>query len=202
MNIGIVVGSMREKSESGRVGEYLEEVLKNKNIISDTFNLKKISLPFWDEDFWEDTENWKQIWFPVSERLKNCSGFLFICPEYGGMASPVLKNFFLLCNRQELAHKPALIVSLSGSRGGAYPVSELRMSSYKNTFINYIPEHIVIRNVSHLLHNAVKDEFQKEDQFIRERIEYSINILIAYAEALASVRSKNLFDYKKFKNGM
>ena len=63
------------------------------------------------------------------------------------MATPIAKNFFLICNKGELAHKPGLIVSISSGNGGAYPVSELRSSSYKNTHIMWIPEQIIIRNV-------------------------------------------------------
>ena len=40
-----------------------------------------------------------------------------------------------------------LIVSISSGNGGAYPISELRSSSYKNSHILWIPENIIIRNV-------------------------------------------------------
>ncbi len=58
-----------------------------------------------------------------------------------------LKNFFLMFSRFELGHKPAMIVAVSSGDGGAYPVAELRMSSYKNNRICYIPEQLNLRNV-------------------------------------------------------
>ena len=40
------------------------------------------------------------------------------------------KNFFLHCNKGELSHKPALLVSISSGNGGSYPISELRSSNF------------------------------------------------------------------------
>ena len=84
-----------------------------------------------------------------------------VVPEYGGMSTPNSKNFFLLFNffffffffllNGELFHKPGLIVSISSGNGGAYPISELRSSSYKNSHIMWIPENIIIRNVNQFL---------------------------------------------------
>ena len=51
----------------------------------------------------------------------------------------------IACGSGEFAHKPGLIVSISSGNGGAYPISELRSSSYKNSHILWIPENIIIR---------------------------------------------------------
>ena len=63
-------------------------------------------------------------------QIKIVRWFFFVVPEYGGMATPNSK-IFLVFNNGELFHKPGLIVSISSGNGGAYPVSELRSSSYK-----------------------------------------------------------------------
>ena len=60
-------------------------------------------------------------------------------------------------NRFQLGHKPALIVTVSSADGGAYPVAELRMSSYKNNRICYLPEHVILRNVERILNDDAKD---------------------------------------------
>ena len=83
----------------------------------------------------------------MSKKLIKSQGFVLVVPEYGGMASPNSKNLFLLANNGEFFHKPGLIVSISSGLGGAYPISELRSSSYKNSHIMWIPENIIIRNV-------------------------------------------------------
>ena len=75
----------------------------------------------------------------IKDIVKKSDGFILVVPEYGGMATPVAKNIFLLCGNGEFAHKPGLIVSVSSGNVGAYPKSELRMSSYKNTHIMWIP---------------------------------------------------------------
>jgi hypothetical protein len=101
----------------------------------------------------------------------------------------------------ELAHKPALICTVSSGDGGAYPVAELRMSSYKNNRICYIPEHIIVRNVEAVL-NAEGENNPDADEYFRERIPYALRILNAYATALKPVRESGVTRDDRFKNGM
>ena len=107
------------------------------------------------------------------------------------------KNFFLVFNNGELFHKPGLIVSISSGSGGAYPISELRSSSYKNTHIMWIPENIIIRNV---------EQFNPGNHgilipnWIDQRIKYSCNLLIKYAEYLKPIQK--FINRKEFSNGM
>ena len=96
-----------------------------------------------------------------------------VVPEYGGMATPIAKNLFLLCDDGELFHKPGLIVSVSSGNGGAYPITELRSSSYKNTHIMWIPENIIIRNVEDYLpgsHGKLMPEW------IDNRVDYCLKL--------------------------
>ncbi|MCB1176388.1 MAG: NAD(P)H-dependent oxidoreductase [Leptospiraceae bacterium] len=203
MKIGIIVGSLRKVSESGRVGEYLGGKIKNSGWAEVyLLDIGKEKIPFWDEDFPEKGD-WKGKWEPISEELKSCDGYIIISPEYGGMASPAIKNFYLLCNKKELAHKPALLVGVSAARGGAYPISELRMSGYKNTYVCFLPDHLILRDVESLLvEDDSSENLKKPDKYIRERIDYSLNILKAYSTALIEVRKQDIFDYKKYSNGM
>ena len=66
------------------------------------------------------------------------------------MAPAGLKNFFLLAG-STLAHKPAMIVGVSSGRGGRYPIAELRSSSYKNTKVVYVPDHLYIDKCEDML---------------------------------------------------
>ena len=77
---------------------------------------------------------------PISNKLASSDAFIVISPEWHGMAPAGLKNFFLMWGKGELAHKPALIITVSSGDGGSYPVAELRMSSYKNNRICFLPE--------------------------------------------------------------
>ena len=118
-------------------------------------------------------------------------------PEYGGMATPQAKNLFLLCDKGELAHKPGLIVSVSSGNGGAYPITELRSSSYKNTHIMWIPENIIIRNVEEF---NPKNHGENIPKWLDDRIYYVLELILAYASSMKSLRE--LINRKDFGNGM
>lgn len=204
MKIAVICGSHRVKSQSRKVADF---VCKQMSEISGfatpwLFDLAHEKLPMWDEGVWAGEEKWKKIWGPVSLELKSCDGLVVIAPEYAGMVPPALKNFFLLAGSAEVAHKPALIVTVSAGMGGAYPNTELRASSYKNNRLVYIPDHVVIRNVEHLLNSAHDTDISPEDQYIRGRLAYSLGMLNEYAKALKQVRESGLVDFKTYPNGM
>ena len=118
-------------------------------------------------------------------------------PEYGGMATPAAKNFFLLCGNGELSHKPGLIVSVSSGNGGAYPITELRSSSYKNTHIMWIPENIIIRNVEEF---NPGNHGENIPEWLDNRIDYVLKLLLAYTSNMKPLRE--LINRKDFGNGM
>lgn len=196
MNISIISSSHRINSESQRISEIFEVQLKKKNKLFNIFNLnlKKINLPLWDESpNIELSKKWKN----VSKKLISSDIFIYIVPEYGGMASPVGKNFFLYCNNGELTHKPGLIVSISSGNGGAYPISELRSSSYKNRHIMWIPENIIIRNVEQFCPGEHGPLIPK---WLDKRIDYVFSLLIRYGECLRPIQ--DILNRKDFGNGM
>ena len=95
-----------------------------------------------------------------------------------------------------------LFFAVSSADGGSYPVAELRMSSYKNNRILYIPEHIIVRNVESVLNENPADNDESPDNYFRERINWSLDVLLAYAEALKPVRESGVTLNSKFGNGM
>ena len=95
-----------------------------------------------------------------------------------------------------------MIVTVSSADGGSYPVAELRMSSYKNSRICYIPEHVIVRKVEQVLNEAASDNDASADAYFRERIEWALNILKEYAVALQQVRATGVTATEKFGNGM
>lgn len=84
---------------------------------------------------------------------------------------------------------------------GSYPIAELRMSSYKNTKINYIPDHVIIRDVENVLNNTNLDE-NETDIRIKNRLERSIDVLLWYSKALTSMREWSKIDLMKHAYGM
>ncbi len=204
MKISIISGSHRNPSQSEKVGRYLEKTLANDfdDIEPWLYSLADNPLPLWDQTIWEDNEEWNQRLAPLKKQLSESDGFIFIAPEWHGQVPAGLKNFFLLFNRFELGHKPALIVGVSSADGGAYPVAELRMSSYKNNRVCYIPEHLILRNVESILNEDAKDNNESADGYFKERINWTLGILNGYAVAMKSMRESTEIHHEKFGNGM
>ncbi len=204
MKISIISGSSRKDSQSEKVARHIESTLNEKALCDETwlYSLKGNPLPLWDESIWDGNPEWQERLQPVSDQLASSDGFVVIAPEWHGQVPSGLKNFFLMWGKGELAHKPALIVTVSSADGGAYPVAELRMSSYKNNRICYIPEQIIVRNVESVLNENDADNNPDADQYFRSRIAYALGILKEYAVALRQVRESGAADLSVFKNGM
>lgn len=200
MKIGIITGSHRADSQSERVGHYVESALRTEGHETYFLSLGKNPLPLWDEGVWAGAENWKTTWGPIATQLQGCHGFVVVSPEWSGMVPPGLKNFFLLCSTAEVGHKPGLIIAVSSGVGGSYPVNELRISSYKNTRLCYIPEHVIIRGVEKALHGDQPADAR--DAETRGRIAQGLHILTAYAQALIAVRESGAINYKDYPYGM
>ncbi len=203
MKIAIISGSHRNNSQSMKVAQHIEATLQNA-ICDETwlYSLAGNPLPLWDEGVWDGTQHWQDLLNPIREQLQSCDALVVITPEWHGQVPAGLKNFFLLFGKNELAHKPALIVSVSAGDGGAYPVAELRMSSYKNSRLCYIPEQVIIRHVESVLNDNPDDNDSRSDPYIRERLQWSLNILAQYGTALKAVRDSGVTETDKFGNGM
>jgi NAD(P)H-dependent FMN reductase len=199
MNISVIAASHRENSQSKRIAEIIELKLKifDKLIKTTVIDLASSNLPFWSPEKKKGFGVWGDTWKNISNTLNNSSGFILVVPEYGGMATPQAKNLFLLCDKGELAHKPGLIVAISSGTGGAYPISELRSTSYKNTHIMWIPENIIIRYVEQFLPGKHGNDIP---DWIDNRLDYCLKILLAYSENMKPL--SKLINRKDFGNGM
>jgi len=203
VKITIISGSHRKPSQSEKVARHIEQTLQQEHGV-DTwlYPLADNPLPLWDQSLWEDNPEWNQRLAPIREQLTSSDGFVIVSPEWHGQVPAGLKNFFLLFNRFELGHKPAMIVAVSSADGGSYPVAELRMSSYKNNRICYIPEQVIVRNVETVLNENAEDNNPEADGYFRERISWSLGILKAYAAAMKPMRDSAQVHHDKFGNGM
>ena len=76
----------------------------------------------------------------------------------------------------------------------------MRSSTYKNSFINYIPVSAVIDRV-----NTVIDEngnYIAEKAFVQNRLDEGLRILIEYSKAFQAIRASDIVQEKRFPNGV
>ena len=184
LNIALVAGSSRSNSQSGKVARFLRQRLiqlgHTDDAQSNVIDLGLAPLPLWPAD---NTGPWGLY----SKQLAAADAVVIISPEWNGMACPALKNFFLYAGLSELGHKPALLVGVSAGLGGAYPITELRASSYKNSRILYLPEQLIIRNVESMFNSECPSN--ENDMRIRARADWALHILCQYNDALRTIRT-------------
>ena len=199
MKISIISASHRINSQSKKVSNFLLNSLSNLESQLDTFvlDLADAALPMWSPEKKEGKGIWGETWNSISDNFRKSDGFILVVPEYGGMATPAAKNIFLLSGNGEFAHKPGLIISISSGNGGAYPISELRSSSYKNTHLMWIPENIIIRNVEEFNRGAHGPNIP---EWLNDRIDYVLKLFLTYALNMKPIRE--IVNRKDFGNGM
>jgi NAD(P)H-dependent FMN reductase len=199
MKISLISGSHRQGSQSQRISEIIRLTLKElqPNLDSFSLDLGEEKLPLWAPEKKNGVGVWGHAWRKISENFQESDGFVFVVPEYGGMAAPSTKNLFLLCDKGELTHKPALIISISSGNGGSYPIADLRSFSYKNTHIMWIPENIIIRNVEQFNRGSHGESIPS---WLERRVEYTLKLLLAYSSNMIPLRE--IINRKDFGNGM
>ena len=206
MKIGIISGSHRPDSQISKVGHHIQHTLEQQGLSDSSwfYDLGGNPLPLWEEGVWDqDNEQWQQLLAPLRQELHSCDGFVIISPEWHGMVPAGLKNFLLMWTAGgELAHKPALIVTISASIGGSYPVAELRMSGYKNNRLCFLPEHLIVRNVGSVFNADSKDNDPGAQQYLSERLLYCLQLLREYALALRLVRESGKASLAVYGTGM
>ncbi len=204
MKIAIISGSHRHNSESFKISSHIEKKLLSSSLCESTylFNLADNPLPLWEESIWNGDSIWEQRLQPVSEQLAGSDAFVLEVPEWHGMAPAGLKNFFLMWGKGELAHKPALIVAVSSADGGSYPIAELRMSSYKNNRICYLPEHLIIRNVNTVFNADSNENTDTAQAYFDQRLMYCLTMLKEYGLAFRQIRASGATSLKNFGSGM
>lgn len=192
MNILIISGSPRNNASSLNVARYIEKQLINSTDAHiDVFDLNTCSLEFWSDQAVVDDA--------AKQLINNADGYVFAVPEWHGMVPPAFKNLFHYFNGL-FSHKPAYIIGVSSGTGGRYPITELRSTTYKNSFINYIPVSTVLDKVDETINK--NGEYIAESDHMAQRIDDGLQYLLEYTQALFSVRESNIFNEKRFKNGM
>jgi azobenzene reductase len=199
-NIAVISGSHRQDGNSHKVADHIVAVANACQVAVNAYRVDISEVPLWDEGKWGTPDlsaKWA-IWSPISDALKHSDALIIVSPEYCGMASPKITNFLLIASSEEVGHKPALPVTVSASRGGAYPIAQLRAFSAKNNHLCWVPDQVIVRDVE----NYLQDVQTGKESYTSKMMHYAIRILIDYAHALATVRRAGNIDYQQFPFGM
>lgn len=201
MKIIIISGSMREEPQTLKVCNYLKGRLAqiDEKVEVDVIDVNSLELSQHINEVWSEGTKSHQTAADLTE-LETADGFVVATPEWNGMASAGLKNLFHHVGTS-MAHKPGLLVSVSAARGGAFPIAELRMSSYKNSRINYIPDQLIVRSVGDVMNSDGSGD-EKSGAYYEAQSDYCLKLLLEYAKALKNVRSSGVIDHENFTNGM
>jgi len=189
MNLLIVSGSQRAESQSAKVANYL---IKAEKLFDDITHIElcKYNLPFWDGEQSSKSEVGSE-WPLINKKIQKSDALVLITPEWGGMATPILKNFLLMCDAQDTAHKPVLLTSVVSGISGAYPIAELKMNALKNNKLVATPDHLIIRNVEQVLNDNQGQDLAPRDTNLRDRVDYSMHMLHQYSGALKTIRAQH-----------
>jgi len=204
LKITIVSGSHRKASQSIKIAGVIQRSLDNYKKCDEHYliDLYENPLPLWHENIWESKNQSAELLGQISNQLLSTDAFVIISPEWHGMVPAGLKNFFLMWGNGELAHKPALIITLSNGDGGSYPVAELRMSSYKNNRICFLPEHLIIRNVESIFNKGTVNNNSSAQKYFEKRLDYCLKQLLTYGEAFKQIRASEQVSLDIYKSGM
>lgn len=204
-NVLIVAASHRAESQSLRIAHKInQEFYHGEAQLADLFQLQ---LPLWDG---ESTTHWAS---PALDALKHwqslttqCQQLVLVVPEWHGSAPAALKNALQWCQSYSLAHKPCLLVAISASAGGAFAIADVRATTYKNSRLLILPEHIILRDVDRLWvapENLAEDlNGHTGEQYLHQRLGFAIQQLATYANAMTDIRPSLLKGLKSYPNGM
>lgn len=209
MNIVIVSGSSRPQNQSLKVAHWADAKLQalgaktfladlHEHILPTETNLDVLKLSAAPESL--------KAWEPFRTHLQQADGFLFVVPEWNGMAPPAIMNFLLHAAADEtkpLAHKPIMLWGVSATKyGGAYPLAQLHSFGMKNAIGFYTPNHVVIRTVNDLFNSSEPAQGNKDDEYLQTRAQHSLRVLVQYADALAPMRAQSKVDLLAYPNGL
>lgn len=181
MQLMIVAGSHAEQSQSARVANFLKRRAVELDLCAagDVLvqDLGSEPLPFWNSAQ-------RDAAIPHADFLKSCTALILISPDWHGMATPAIKNWFYHLPAQALEHKPVLLCGVSAGDGGAYPVMDMRSYSFKNFRPCYLPDQLIIRKVR----EEFPDNEGAERSLTFERADYCLRLLHTYAQGFETIR--------------
>ncbi|MYB40044.1 NAD(P)H-dependent oxidoreductase [Candidatus Saccharibacteria bacterium] len=186
--IMVVSGSTQKEGQSHKIAGYIGNCLKGRGASARVVNLHELNPPYFGH---HQDPAWQARWRAVEEDLAKVDGLVLVSPEYNGSASPGLYSFMYYVG-DHLAHKPVLPVGVSAGRGGAYPLANLRQNGFKDPGYVMVPADVIVSHVHRLFDDVAAAGplagVSEEEREVRLRIERALDVLLAYAAALAGLK--------------
>jgi NAD(P)H-dependent FMN reductase len=180
MKVAIVSGSNRPKAQSAKIARVVRHKLLTTGHEAVIIDLHRTPLPLFAA---EATPEWADI----SAKIADADGFVWITPEWDGMAPPAMMNFIAHADR-ELAHKPVLLIAVSSGVGGAYPITELKAFGGKSRHHVLVPEQLIFREVEHVFNDTRPDPNNHRDVGMHERTDHALKTLLSFSKHLGAAR--------------
>jgi hypothetical protein len=76
------------------------------------------------------------------------------------------------------------------------------MSSYKNSRICYLPEHLIIRRVAKVFNDDPAQNDPRSQGYLQGRLTYCLEMLVEYAVAFTQIRASGKTSMETYTNGM
>ena len=189
--IAVVVGSTRQGRQTHRLAAWVAKNVDGKADV-EVLDLRDYPVPFLDEaisprynpERKPDAETKKWL-----DKVASFDGFVFVTPEYNRSTSAVLKNAIDVLGH-EIDDKPVALVG-HGTSGGAQAVANLRMAVPGVGAVT-IPQALFFSD--HLADSIsedgeLKQELQEKPYGPQSQLDTQVATLLAYTDALKSVRS-------------
>ncbi len=200
MKITVINGSNREGAQSFRIAEWIQDRLKSNDVEVDFVDLRKVNMTFVPDEYWAGQSDKAKAMADEYAKLSSSDGIVIVTPEWGGAASPVLKHFILMSEKSSFSHKPVLVFGVSATHtGGIRPIEDIK-HLFKNARGVFVPEPIVINDITNFLEGEDRDE--KREDYITKRTDYALSLLLEYSKALKQVRNAGIIDHETYPHGM
>lgn len=182
-NVVLVVGSARIQRETHKVANYLEQTLRQHNVLVNIVDLKKTPLPIMEERY-ELIEHESAEVHEIAKKLKDANAIVFISPEYTGTVSGVLKNaidyFARLMNG-----KPIGVVTTSNGKLGGISASHQMQHIILSMNAFPMPYKLLVSEIA----NAFDENLNPIREDIKITTHRFVQEFVPFAKAINAMKS-------------
>lgn len=122
----VISGSPRLKSNTSLVATYVYNLLQEKGVSVNLFDVSQDLLPLYNGD---ETQRQHPVVAKLFSYAEEADGFFILTPEYHSAMSGALKNALDFLSRNQFQYKPVAITAIAGGgKGGINALNNLRLT--------------------------------------------------------------------------